>query len=67
MGAFKFRQGRSINLGLVANVDRSTAAPYSFRRGADVVEKMGWLMATIHAIAKPFVKMAQNCRGRGNR
>ncbi len=67
MGAYKFRQGHSINLGLLVNVDHSTAMPYKYRRGTDVVEKTGWLMATIHAITKPFVKMAQSYRGRGQR
>lgn len=67
MGASKFRQGRSINLGLIANVDHLTSMPYGYRSRANAETKMGWLMATIHAITRPFVKVAQSYRGRGNR
>lgn len=62
MGAQKFRQGRSVNLGLVKNVDHSTAVPYSHHSGVDEETKMGWLMAAFHVITKPFTKVIQNYR-----
>ena len=61
MGAFKMRQGLAINQ------PKQKPEPV-FKGVTEMVEKhTNWLRAVVHAITKPFVKMAQNYKGRGNR
>lgn len=67
MGAVKYRQGCSVNLGLSLNQPRVKPEPV-FKGLTEMVEKhTNWLTAVVHAITRPFVKTAQNYRGRGNR
>ena len=68
MGCMKFRQGHSINLGLPKNYDASTQVAPTLHHSATIGDaRVGWFMAIIYAITKPFVKVVNNYRGRGQR
>ncbi len=57
MGRMKFRQGKSINIGLTINRPK-TKEPVLSNIGQVVERQKNWLVATILSFVKPFTKVA---------
>lgn len=68
MGAVKFRQGRSVRIGLPQNAPKRIVRTKSGSRASHPQpKKEHFLMATLHALMRPFTRAISNYRGRGNK
>ena len=67
MGRMKFRQGHLIDVGLPQNYEEIKPVVYQHKQPYVMESRVGWMMAIIHAITKPFVRVVNNYRGRGQR